>query len=370
MRTIRFLIQKEFIQIFRNKTMLPLILVMPIVQTLLLSFAASYEVKNLALSVVDHDKTSTSRRLIERFTASGYFKMQSYARSHREAEAELAAETADLVLEIPLHFERDWVREGNGQLGVTINALNAQKAGISNAYANGIIREFNQELLERAGFGHAAPRSIQIVSSNWYNPRLDYKTFMVPGILGVIVSMVVAFLTAINIVREREQGTIEQMNVTPVTKWQFIAGKLLPFWLLSLVIVGVGLTVGYLAFHIPIEGSLWLVFGYTALYTPCMLGFGFLVSNFADTQQQAIFSAWFFLLIFTLMSGLFTPLDSMPVWAQWLNKINPIHYFVEFMRLVLLKGAHFFEIQRNFWSVVMYAVVVNSLAIWTYKKRV
>jgi ABC-2 type transport system permease protein len=255
-------------------------------------------------------------------------------------------------------------------LGVTINALNAQKAGISNAYANGIIREFNQELLERAGFGHAAPRSIQVVSSNWYNPRLDYKTFMVPGILGVIVSMVVAFLTAINIVREREQGTIEQMNVTPVTKWQFIAGKLLPFWLLSLVIVGVGLTVGYLAFHIPIEGSLWLVFGYTALYTPCMLGFGFLVSNFADTQQQAIFSAWFFLLIFTLMSGLFTPLDSMPVWAQWLNKINPIHYFVEFMRLVLLKGAHFFEIQRNFWSVVMYAVVVNSLAIWTYKKRV
>jgi len=160
------------------------------------------------------------------------------------------------------------------------------------------------------------------------------------------------------------------MNVTPVRKWQFIAGKLLPFWLLSLVIVGVGLTVGYLAFHIPIEGSLWLVFGYTALYTPCMLGFGFLVSNFADTQQQAIFSAWFFLLIFTLMSGLFTPLDSMPVWAQWLNKINPIHYFVEFMRLVLLKGAHFFEIQRNFWSVVMYAVVVNSLAIWTYKKRV
>ena len=193
---------------------------------------------------------------------------------------------------------------------------------------------------------------------------------MVPGILGVIVSMVIAFLTAINIVREREQGTIEQMNVTPVAKWQFNLGKLLPFWLLSLVIVAVGLTVGYVAFHIPIEGSLWLVFGYTALYTPCMLGFGFLVSNFADTQQQAIFSAWFFLLIFTLMSGLFTPLDSMPEWAQWLNMVNPIHYFVAFMRLVLLKGAHFFEIQRNFWSVVGYAVVVNTLAVWTYKKRV
>lgn len=369
MRTIRFLIQKEFIQIFRNKTMLPLILVMPIVQTLLLSFAASYEVKNLALSVVDHDKTSTSRRLIERFTASGYFKLQSYVPVHEVAEAELAAEKADLALEIPAHFERDWVREGVGQLGLTINALNAQKAGLSNAYANGIIRDFNRELMLGSG-SVQAPRSIEVTYSNWYNPRLDYKTFMVPGILGVIVSMVIAFLTAINIVREREQGTIEQMNVTPVAKWQFILGKLLPFWLLSLVIVAVGLTVGYVAFHIPIEGSLWLVFGYTALYTPCMLGFGFLVSNFADTQQQAIFSAWFFLLIFTLMSGLFTPLDSMPEWAQWLNMLNPIHYFVAFMRLVLLKGAHFFEIQRNFWSVVGYAVVVNTLAVWTYKKRV
>jgi ABC-2 type transport system permease protein len=369
MRTIRFLIQKEFIQIFRNKTMLPLIVVMPIVQTLLLSFAASYEVKNLALSVVDHDKTSTSRRLIERFTASGYFKLQSYVPVREVAEAELAAEKADLALEIPVHFERDWVREGVGQLGLTINALNAQKAGLSNAYANGIIRDFNRELMLRS-VGGQVPRSIQVTYSNWYNPRLDYKTFMVPGILGVIVSMVIAFLTAINIVREREQGTIEQMNVTPVAKWQFILGKLLPFWLLSLVIVAVGLTVGYVAFHIPIEGSLWLVFGYTALYTPCMLGFGFLVSNFADTQQQAIFSAWFFLLIFTLMSGLFTPLDSMSEWAQWLNMVNPIHYFVAFMRLVLLKGAHFFEIQHNFWSVVGYAVVVNTLAVWTYKKRV
>lgn len=369
MRTIRFLIQKEFIQIFRNKTMLPLILVMPIVQTLLLSFAASYEVKNLALSVVDHDMTSTSRRLIEQFTASGYFKLQSYVPAHELAEAELATEKADLALEIPAHFERDWVREGVGQLGLTINALNAQKAGLSNAYANGIIRDFNRELM-LGSVGGQVPRSIQVTYSNWYNPRLDYKTFMVPGILGVIVSMVIAFLTAINIVREREQGTIEQMNVTPVAKWQFILGKLLPFWLLSLVIVAVGLTVGYVAFHIPIEGSLWLVFGYTALYTPCMLGFGFLVSNFADTQQQAIFSAWFFLLIFTLMSGLFTPLDSMPEWAQWLNMVNPIHYFVAFMRLVLLKGAHFFEIQRNFWSVVGYAVVVNTLAVWTYKKRV
>lgn len=372
---LKYLIQKEFIQIFRNKTMLPLILVMPVVQTLLLSFAASYEVKNLSLSVIDHDKSSASRRLIAQFTASRYFRMQSYVGSHSEAERQLAADSADVALEIPPHFERDMVRDGVGKLGLTVHALNAQKAGLSNAYANGIIRDFNQEMLEwwtpKSGSLPApATARIDVTYSNWYNPKLDYKTFMVPGILSIIVSMVIAFLTAINLVREREKGTMEQLNVTPVKKWQFILGKLLPFWILSLVMMSVGLTVGYLVFHIPIEGDLWLVFLYTASFTPCMLGFGFLISNFADTQQQAMFSAWFFLLIFILMSGLFTPVDSMPEWAQWLNRLNPVHYFVAFMRMVLLKGAGLAEIKTNYLSVLAYAVVVNSLAIWTYRKRV
>ncbi len=379
MRTVFFLIQKEFLQIFRNKTMLPLLLVMPVFQTLLLSFAANYEIKNLNLAVVDADLSTSSRQLTARFNASGYFKTRQVAATS-EADALMSNDETDLILEIPPHFERTLVREGNAGVSLTANAINATKAGLGMGYAQNIIRNFNREFAEtwaprlastEAGAAPpAAPRTVQIEYSNWYNPRLDYKTFMVPGILGEIVALIICFLTALNIVRERELGTIEQLNVTPVQKWQFILGKLLPFWLLSLVMMTVGLTVGKLVFDIPMLGSLWLVFGYTAVFTPCMLGLGFLISNFADSQQQAMFTAWFFILIFLLMCGLFTPVESMPQWAQKVNVINPIAYFVSFMRLVLLKGAGFQDIQQNFFTVLAYAVGVNGLAVWTYRKRV
>lgn len=378
MRTVLFLVQKEFLQIFRNKIMLPLLFVMPIVQTILLSFAANYEVKNLALAVVDHDLSPASRQLVDKFSASGYFKVKQTSFAAKDADLAMANDEVDLILEISPGFERNLVREGRASIALTANAINASKAGLGLGYAQNTVRDFNaayaQEWAPRlASLDGAAPsqplQQINIEYSNWYNPRLDYKTFMVPGILGVIVSLVICFLTALNIVRERELGTIEQLNVTPVHKWQFILGKLLPLWLLSLVIMTVGLTVGKIIFDIPMLGSLWLVFGYTAAFTPCMLGLGFLISNFADSQQQAMFTAWFFLIVFILMCGLFTPVESMPEWAQWLNKINPVAYFVQFMRLVLLKGAGFQEIQTNFFTVLTYGLAANSLAVWTYRKR-
>lgn len=380
MRTVLFLVQKEFLQVFRNKTMLPLLLVMPVVQTLLLSFAANYEVKNLALAVVDHDLSPASRQLTDKFSASGYFQVKQFSLAAKDADRAMAADKVDLILEIPTNFERDLVRENKASISLTANAINATKAGLGMGYAQNIVRDFNIDFsqkwvsrlasIESGQIPKSPTQQINIEYSNWYNPRLDYKTFMVPGILGEIVALIICFLTALNIVRERELGTIEQMNVTPVQKWQFILGKLLPFWLLSLVMMTLGLTVGKLVFDIPMLGSLWLVFGYTAAFTPCMLGLGFLISNFSDSQQQAMFTAWFFLLIFILMCGLFTPVESMPQWAQWFNKLNPVAYFVEFMRLVLLKGAGFQDIQNNFFSVLTYAAATNGLAVWTYRKRV
>lgn len=364
MRTVLFLVQKEFLQIFRNRIMLPLLLVMPVFQMLLLSFAANYEVKNLALSVVDHDLSPLSRQLVSRFGSSGYFQVKQSTFSVKEADAAMAADRVDLVLEVPPHFERDLVRENSATIVLTANAINASKAGLGMGYALETVdagRWLGDDLMSSI---HRIPST-----AYWYNPRLDYKTFMVPGILGVIVSLIICFLTALNIVRERELGTIEQLNVTPIHKWQFILGKLLPFWLLSLVMMTLGLTVGKLVFDIPMLGSLWLVFGYTAVFTPCMLGLGFLISNFSETQQQAMFTAWFFMVIFIMMSGLFTPLESMPGWAQVVNKLNPVSYFVEFMRLVLLKGATFQDIQTNFLTVLLYALTANGLAVWTYRKR-
>ena len=379
MRTVFFLVQKEFLQIFRNKTMLPFLLIMPIFQTLLLSFAANYEIKNIALGVVDHDLSPLSRQLVNKFRASGYFQIKTASFAVKNADDAMAADRIDLILEIPQSFERKLVREGNAPVALTANAINATKAGLGMGYAQNIVRDFNVDLAQSktallasatTALATGRPANVRATYSNWYNPHLDYKTFMVPGILGEIVALIICFLTALNIVRERELGTIEQINVTPVQKWQFILGKLLPFWLLSLVVMTVGLSIGKLVFDIPMLGNLGLVFGYTAAFTPCMLGLGFLISNFADSQQQAMFTAWFFMLIFILMCGLFTPVESMPEWAQVMNVFNPVKYFVEFMRLVLLKGAGFEDIRQNFFSVVTYAAVVNGLAVWTYRKRV
>jgi ABC-2 type transport system permease protein len=340
--------------------MLPMMLVMPIFQMLLLSYAANYEIHNLNLSVVDHDMSPDSRRLVSKFRGNTHFVIEESTFSEAVAMTGLADDRTDLVLEIPQGFARNLVRDGRVPVSLRVNAINAQKAGLASGYATSIIRDFNG----------TSETGVEVTYSNWFNPKLDYKTFMVPGILGEIVSLIICFLTAMNIVREREIGTIEQLNVTPVQRWQFIAGKFVPFWLISLFIMTVGLTAGKLIFDIPLLGSLWLVLGYTAVFMPCMLGLGFLISNFADTQQQAMFTAWFFLIIFILMCGLFTPIESMPDWAQVLDKLNPIAYFVEFMRLVLLKGAGFEEVKRNLYTVLAYAGVVNALAVWTYRKRV
>jgi ABC-2 type transport system permease protein len=375
MRTVLFLVQKEFLQIFRNKTMLILLLVMPVIQTLLLSFAANYEVKDLALAAVDQDHSPTSQQLAAKLGASAYFRINQVPTT-ATADHLMADDRADLILEIPANFERNLVRDGQAPLLLEANAINATKAGLGMAYAGNIIHDFNLEFAEKwvprltlSPNPQTTNPPINVTYSNWYNPRLDYKTFMVPGILGEIVALIICFLTALNIVREREIGTIEQLNVTPLKKWQFILGKLLPFWLLSLVMMTIGLTVGKLVFDIPMLGSLGLVFVYTAVFTPCMLGLGFLISNFSDSQQQAMFTAWFFLIIFILMCGLFTPVTSMPEWAQVLNRMNPIAYFVEFMRLVLLKGAGFEDIKTNFYTVLGYATAANALAVWTYRKR-
>jgi ABC-2 type transport system permease protein len=324
MRTVFFLVQKEFLQIFRNKVMLPLLLVMPVVQMLLLSFAANYEVKNLSLGVVDHDLSGASRQLSAKFAASGYFTIKNTGFSAKEGLDDIAADRTDLLLEIPPHFERDLLRENKAGLYITANAINAVKAGLAMGYAGNIVRDYNQQFNQAwaprdAALAPNQTAAIDVQYSNWYNPKLDYKTFMVPGILGEIVALIICFLTALNIVRERELGTIEQINVTPIQKWQFILGKFLPFWLLSGLMMSLGLSIGWLVFRIPFEGSIGLVLLYTLTFTPCMLGLGFLISNYSDTQQQAMFTAWFFLIIFILMCGLFTPTDNMPQWAQWMN---------------------------------------------------
>ncbi|HWK99176.1 MAG TPA: ABC transporter permease, partial [Parapedobacter sp.] len=245
MRTIRFLLQKEFRQIFRNRAILMLILVMPIMQLIILPLAADYEIKNINLSVVDHDHSPYSRQLISKITASGYFRLQGYHTSLNAAYQFIEQDRADLVLEIPPGFERNLIREGEQPLFIAVNAINGTKAGLGGAYLGDIISDYNRDiritLTEPMRF-NAAP-TIEVVPHNRFNPMLNYQFFMVPGILAILLTMVGGFLSALNIVKEKEVGTIEQINVTPIKKHHFILGKLIPFWILGNVVFTLGLAV-------------------------------------------------------------------------------------------------------------------------------
>ncbi|MCC6725179.1 MAG: ABC transporter permease [Saprospiraceae bacterium] len=376
MRTVLLLLQKEFLQIFRNRAMLPIIFVFPIIQLVILSFAATHDVKNIALAVLDQDRSSTSRQLVSKLTASGYFTLAGMPLSDNEGFELIEKDAADVFLTIPAHFERDVLKKQPTQLQVQVNAINGQKAGLAASYAGEVFQSFGSELMAivQPHFKNSSapiiphPSSLIPQTRYWYNPSLDYKTFMVPGILGELVAMLVLILSAMNVVREKEIGTIEQINVTPIRKWQFILGKLLPFLFIGLFDLALGLTVGKLLFNIPLEGELGLVFAFCVANIFCVLGIGFFISNFADTQQQAMFMAWFFMVIFILMSGLFTPIESMPEWAQAMTIPNPIAHFVTVMRLVLLKGSGWADIRYNFYVMIGLGVVFNALAVWTYRK--
>jgi len=372
MRTILFLLQKEFLQIFRNRAMLPLITVIPIVQLVVLSFAASHEVKNIKLAVQDQDHSEYSRRLRDKLAASDYFELRLLPRHSEQSLEAIASNTVDLVLVIPPGFGRA-LQEGQGtKLQLLVNAINGSKAGVANAYVQAVIRDFQLGALSeqvRLVSGPSAPAQIKVEYANWYNPRLDYKTFMVPGILGELVTILTMVLAAMNIVREKEVGTIEQLNVTPIKKYQLLIGKLLPFLIIGLADLAIGLIVGKLLFQIPMEGDLFLVFSFCIVDIIVVLGIGLLISTQADTQQQSMLISWFFIIIFVLMSGLFTPIDSMPEWAQYLTIPNPAAHFVAVMRQVLLKGANFWEIQYHFYTMLGLGVFLNALAIWLYRKR-
>lgn len=370
MRTIKFLLQKEFRQIFRNKAIVAMILAVPIVQLLILPLAANYEVKNINLSVVDNDHSTYSEKLISTVTASGYYKLTGVNASFKEAFQLIEADKADLVLEIPQGFEQNLVRENEQTLFIAINAINGSKANLGGAYLNSIIRAFNKDIrlqLTTPGKLNSSP-TIEIASSNWFNPLMNYRFFMVPGILAILVTMVGGYLTALNIVKEKEVGTIEQINVTPIKKHHFILGKLIPFWILGLVVFSLGLTVSALVYGIIPKGSLLLLYSFIAVYLLAVLGLGLLISTFCETQQQAMFIAFFFLMIFILMGGLFTSIDSMPDWAKFVARLNPVSYMIDVMRMVVLKGSGFSDIKYHLGKIVIFAVVLNSWAIWNYKK--
>lgn len=366
MRTIRFLLQKEFLQIFRNKSMLPIIFIMPIIQLVLLSFAATYELKEVDVHLVDFDQSASSRALVSKMEASGYFDIQSYSQDVKNGIRKMRSNNIQLALVIPHDFERNLLSGKKTSVQMNIDAVDGSTAGLIQGYSRSIIQDFSSEV--QPTITKAQSAGFQIIPASWYNPNLDYIKYMVPGILVVLVAMVGMFLSGMNIVREREIGTIEQLNVTPIKRYQFIVGKLLPLWIIALFELTVGLLIARFGFGIPFVGSLWLLFGTAGIFMLVVQGIGLLISSVTDTQQQAMFIAWFFMVVFILMGGLFTPIESMPEWAQNVTLLNPVAHFIKIMRMVMLKGAGWAEVYHLVGLLSLMAITILPTAVLRYQK--
>ncbi|MDD4645993.1 MAG: ABC transporter permease [Bacteroidales bacterium] len=371
MRTIAVLIRKEFTQIRRNRIMIPAMIVAPLIQMIILVYAANMNMRDIDFAILDEDGSSSSVNLISKYSSSPFFSLAGSVNSLDDAEKLLRGDKADLVIHIPANFEKNILNQDRPAVQFLVNGINSAAAVLTASYAQNILLDYNKQLLASfskpsvsQGFG-----TIQIDYSHWYNPDLDFKIFMVPGILVILVTLVGWLLMSLNVVREKELGTIEQINVTPVKKYQFLLGKLIPFWILAIVELGIGLTLGRLLFHVPILGSLGVLIGFTAVYLITVLGFGLFIAAISETQQQVMFVNFFFVMVFILMSGIFTPVESMPDWAHYVNLINPLSYFMRVIRMILLKGSGFADVWKDFLSMGIFGILMISLAVTSYRKR-
>lgn len=369
MRVLRTLVKKEFLQIRRDGLMMRQLFLMPIVQLVVLSSAATFEVKRASMYVVDRDRTTSSTGLVDRLRASGRFDLVAASPAMSEANEALLRRKAGIIVSIPADFEKDLVRRHAADVQLILNAEDGAAAAVTQSYAAQIIAAYSRELGARITSTVGPPSAIDVRSRGWYNPDLNYRDYMVPGILVQLVTVIGTLLTAMNIVREKEIGTLDQLSVTPLNRGTFIAAKLIPLWIIAVVELSLGLIVGRVLFNVPLVGNVGLVFLVAAVYLIAALGTGLLISTLVDTQQQAMFITFFMVMIYLLMSGLFTPVRSMPDWAQWIAAANPVKHIIGVMRAVMLKGATLADVLKPLAYLAAFGAAMLTLAVKQYSRR-
>ena len=343
--TLKYLIQKEFLQIRRNAFLPRLIVMFPIVIMCVMPWVMQMEVKNIVVDVVDIDHTVESQRLVQQIAASNYFIFGGQKSTYAEAMKDIEKGRADVILEI-----RD------GKYLIAANAVNGTKGSMGSAYLSQIV---------------SAPFSASSVISvlTLYNKQQNYKLFMIPALFAIVMMLMTGFLPTLNIVGEKESGTIEQINVTPVSKWSFILAKLIPYWLIALFVITVCLLLAWLVYGITPAGPLWLVYVLAMLLALFFSSFGLIVSNYSDTMQQAMFVMWFFVVSIMLLSGLFTPTRSMPQWAYLTTYINPMSYFIDAIRTVFIRSGGLHETAHQVLALAGIGMLMGYWAVQSYKKN-
>lgn len=350
--TLRYLIEKEFKQLARNSFLPRLILLFPCMMMLIIPWAATLEIEDLRIVIIDNDHSPSSERLVHRIEASPYFKLTGLPDTYRDGLEAIEKDRADMLLEIPRGFEKEQVNGRPTSALVAVNAVNGTKGGLGSSYLNQIL----------APAGNTSIRYL-------FNPHLEYKNYMVPALMTMLLVLLCGFLPALNVVGEKEAGTIEQINVTPVSRFTFILSKLLPYWLIGFIVLNLCMLLAWLVYGLTPSGNIFCIYIATIVFTFVVSGLGLVISNYSATMQQAMFVMWFCMLIFILMSGLFTPISSMPQWAQCITYANPLRYFMEIMRMVYLKGSSLTDILPQLGTLAIFATVLYLWAIVSYKKQ-
>lgn len=364
MKTLKYLIEKEFKQFVRNPFMIRLALVFPVLVMLVFPWVATLDITGVNIDIVDNDRSETSRMLVEKIEASTYFTLHGMEQDYRGAMENMKYGKSDIILEIPKGFEKELVNGAPTGTAIFANAVDGTKGALGSSYLAAIIDGF---AAEQTGSVQGMP--VKITVQNRYNPTLNYRFYMIPAIMIILIILICGFLPALNIVSEKETGTIEQINVTPIGKYQFILAKVIPFWIMGITAFSVCFLLAFWIYGLAPSGNLLTVYGGALLFVLAMSGMGLIISNHSSTMQQAMFIMFFFIMVFLLMSGLFTPVSSMPDWAQWIAIFNPPRYMVEIMRGVYLKGSGFADLKPQFAALAAFAALLCAWAILSYRKR-
>jgi ABC-2 type transport system permease protein len=338
----------------------------------ILPWAADLEIKNVKLAVVDNDHSGYSTQLVNKILASRYFTIENSSDTYSQAMESIEKGDSDIILEIPYGFESDFVGANISKLLISVNTVNGTKGLIGSSYLSMVVRDFAEKLLHEKGVT-LMPQTmnipvIEVATKTLFNPHMEYKIFMVPALMVMLLTLISGFFPAVNIVTEKEKGTIEQINVSPVRKIVFVFAKLIPYWIIGFAVLTICFAIAYLMYGLFPSGSFFTLYIISLIYILAVSGLGLVISNYSDTLQQSMFMMFFFLIVFVLMSGLFTPIRSMPQWAQNITIFNPLRYFIQAMRNIYMKGNGFSEIAMHLIALSCFAVALNIWAVLSYRK--
>lgn len=371
MQRIFYLVQKEFRQIFRDPGMIAALFVIPFIQLVILGNAITTDVKNVDIIVTDLDRTPMSRAFLEHFTTTKYFNVVAVEEDYHTLSEHLDYGRAKLAVVVPAHFQRDIVTGRRPAVQVLVDGIDGNSAGVALGYLARIAEEHQAQLIQLDPTLGRALRDVRLVQAEprfWYNPNLESKVYIIPGIVALILLIITVFLTSMGIVREKEIGTLEQLLVTPIRSYQLILGKIIPFSILGFLEIIVAMGFVYVIFGIGVEGSLLLLFFESAIFILTTLGVGIFISTISETQQQALFVGWFFMIFAILLSGFFIPIANMPDIIQYVTYLNPLRYFMVILREIYLKGTPLQYLLPETLALAGFGFVVFSAAVIRYRR--